>query len=78
MKYAVEYTDLFGGQANYAWCYRETFEAPADASQALLMRRAKKLMGLEGVRGQTCSAGELLEFRPYRMCTVLFVYADFS
>ena len=78
MKYVVEYTDLFGGHANYAWCYKETFEAPADASNALLMRRAKKLMGLAGVRGRTDSRDDLLEFRPYKSCTVLFVYADFS
>jgi hypothetical protein len=30
-------------------------------------------MGLTGVRGVTTHHGDMSEFRPYRMCTVLFV-----
>jgi hypothetical protein len=29
MKYAVEYTDTFAGEANYSWVRRAIIEAPA-------------------------------------------------
>ena len=38
-----------------------------------MMRKAKAEMGLTGVRGVTYHHGDMSEFRPYRMCTVLFV-----
>ncbi len=88
MGYVVEYTDTFGGEANYAWvrrakvAHREwTHFADWDGSgrrepkgyQADLMRRAKAAVGLTGVRGVTTRMGDGYEFRPYGMCTVLFV-----
>jgi hypothetical protein len=39
----------------------------------VLMTRAKASVGLAGVRGVTYDHGGALEFRPYGMCTVLFV-----
>lgn len=38
-----------------------------------LMKRAKAAVGLTGVRGRTYHHGDASEFRPYGMCTVLFV-----
>ena len=38
-----------------------------------VMRKAKEAMGLSGVRGVTTEHGDLIEFRPYRMCTVMFI-----
>lgn len=38
-----------------------------------MMKRAKAAVGLTGVRGRTYHHGDASEFRPYRMCTVLFV-----
>lgn len=38
-----------------------------------LMRRAKAEMGLTGVRGRTYHHGDMSEFRPYGMATVMFV-----
>ena len=70
MKVMIEYTDTFGGEANYAWCSRETITVSSDKG---LMRRAKRLMGLSGVRGRTYDRGDLIEFRPYRIATILFV-----
>ena len=69
----VEYTDTFGGDANYSWVQRNTLRLPTDASDRLIMRRAKALMGLTGVRGRTSDLGDGFEFRPYGECTVLFV-----
>ena len=69
----VEYTDTFGGEANYAWVRRAQIELYSRASQNAIMRRAKAAVDLSGVRGRTTSLGEGFEFRPYGMCTVLFV-----
>lgn len=89
--YDVEYTDTFGGEANYCWVKRATvtvpelthygYTGPTDGSYAKanrvanreLMKKAKAEMGLTGVRGRTAELGDTLEFRPYRMATVMFV-----
>jgi len=47
------------------------------AANREMMRLAKAEMGLTGVRGRTGHNGHYSEFRPYGMCTVLFVtYKD--
>lgn len=69
----AEYTDTFGGEANYSWVRRATLEIPRDTSDRAIMRRAKKALGLSGLRGRTYSNGDYWEFRPYRACTVLFL-----
>lgn len=68
----VEYTDTFGGEANYSWVKRETLELPQGLSDRAIMRRAKAAMGLTGVKGRSYSHGDMWEFRPYRSCTVMF------
>jgi hypothetical protein len=86
----VEYTDTFGGEANYSWVKRASVNMPelthygydggtnyAKANKVFrreLMRRAKALVGLTGVKGITSDCGDGLEFRPYGMATVLFVW----
>ena len=75
--YACEYTDTFGGEANYAWVRKATFSAPDDASRAMLLRRAKAALGLSGLRMRVTAEWETflgIEARPYGMCTVLFVF----
>ena len=69
----VEYTDTFGGEANYCWVERETLELPVGISDRAIMRRAKAAMGLSGVRGTTDSYGDGFRFVPYRSCTIMFV-----
>jgi len=87
--YDVEYTDTFGGEANYSWVRRATISVPElthygyDGSSGFvkaekianreLMKAAKAAMGLTGVRGVTYHRGDMSEFRPYRACTVMFV-----
>ena len=86
--YDVEYTDAFGGEANYSWVKRASIVVPEwpdfkgwdgngrkepKGYRATLMRRAKASMGLTGVRGVTTDFGDTIEFRPYRSCTVMFV-----
>jgi hypothetical protein len=40
------------------------------------MRRAKKAVGISGLRGKTYDYGDMIEFRPYGMATVMFVTVD--
>ncbi len=69
----VEYTDTFGGDANYCWVRRAELTLPAGISDRAIMRRAKAAVGITGLRGRTNDQGDMLEFRPYGCCTVLFV-----
>jgi len=73
MQIDIEYTDTFGGEANYGWVRRATAEVPDYSSNLAIMRAAKAEMGLTGVRGETTEHGDDLEFRPYDRNTVLFV-----
>jgi hypothetical protein len=93
-RYNVEYTDTFGGEANYSWVRRETVTMPElthfgydggtnyvaanKRASRELMRRAKAAVGLTGVRGRSVDYGDGLEFRPYGMCTVLSVTYDYA
>jgi len=72
-KMEAEYTDTFGGEANYSWVRRVAFEVPHGASNRAIMRKAKKLIGLNGLRGRTEDFGDSLTFKPYGMATVMFV-----
>lgn len=93
MTYSVEYTDTFGGEANYSWVKRASVVMPelthygydgganyARANkvyQRELMKRAKAAVGLTGARGRVESYGETIEFRPYGCATVLFITANY-
>jgi hypothetical protein len=94
MRYNVEYTDTFAGEANYCWVKRANVTMPElthygyDGSTNYvkankvytreLMRKAKLEMGLTGVRGAVWDHGDMIEFRPYGSCTVMFITADYS
>ncbi|CAB4127633.1 hypothetical protein UFOVP95_47 [uncultured Caudovirales phage] len=69
----VEYTDTFGGEANYCWVKRATFQIADHASRHAIMRQAKRLIGLTGLRGKAHDFGDMIEFRPSNSCTVMFV-----
>jgi hypothetical protein len=72
-KYTVEYTDTFGGEANYAWVKRDNFLVEPTAPLSFVKGFAKNLMGLKGVRGTWEDYGDTLKFTPRGSCTVLFV-----
>lgn len=91
--YDVEYTDTFGGEPNYAWVKRAVVSMPElthygydggtnyyKANKVFkreLMKKAKAVIGLTGMRGTVTEYGETIEFRPYRSCTVMFItYKD--
>ena len=73
MKFNIEYTDTFSGEPNYSWVERATIAAPDSITDTALMRRAKAAVGLTGARGRRMDLGDTIEFRPYGMCTVLFI-----
>ncbi len=88
-----EYTDTFGGEANYSWVRRADVAMPelthygydgatnyAKANavyQRELARKVKAAFGLSGVRGRSYWHGDQWEFRPYRSCTVVFAQFDY-
>lgn len=76
--FSIEYTDSFGGEANYAWAYRKTLELPADISDLALVRRAKAAMGLTGTRCKRSSHSDTIELRPVGTCTVCFITAEYA
>lgn len=71
-KYNVEYTDTFGGQANYSWVTRTTVEAPTLNSA---IRKAKKFAGLTNHPcRRVCAASDFgAALKPSNCCTILFV-----
>lgn len=75
MKYYAELTDTFGGEANYSWVKRYEFEAPSNASDKLLVTRAKKLLGYTGYPCRKFTMGDCIELRPANECTVIFIDA---
>lgn len=48
--FTVEYTDTFGGEANYSWVKR--VKLAGNFTEKGLMRAARRAIGLEGVRGR--------------------------
>ena len=87
--YEYEYTDTFGGDANYCWVKRGKVHVPElthygydglygytkanKAQRVQIMRKVKAELGITGVRGVTHEHGDMIEFRPYGMATVLFI-----
>lgn len=73
MKYDIEYTDTFAGQANYCWVKRATLMVCDDASNRAIVRRAKRELGLNGIAGRLEYYGNSWAFYPYRSATVMFI-----
>lgn len=67
----VEYTDTFGGEANYCWVRRELLHFSEGASKAHVKRRLKAAMRITGMGGKWSDHGDQLEFRPYGTQTIL-------
>ena len=67
MKANIEYTDLFSGEANYAWVKRFDFDC-IDMTDLQITRRAKKELGISGKR-----AVRSIDLARYFDSTVMFV-----
>ena len=70
--YQIEFTDTFGGDPNYSWVQRESFEAPEGATCRTLVRRGKAALNMTG-RHVTCDFGDSIELRFPGECTVAFI-----
>ena len=72
MKYLVEYTDLFCGDANYSWARRATIDAPDNATDAGLIRKAKQALGIKERHVKRSHHGDDVEIR-FGTSRVLFI-----
>ncbi len=72
--YNVELTDTFGGEANYSWVTRKAILVTDDLTDLKLVRRAKNILGISGLRGVTESYGDMIKFKPYKECIVMFIH----
>ena len=70
--YFIEITDTFGGQANYSWVEKHYIEA----EDKNVVRRAKNLIGWNGVRCNRYDHGDLIELRPRHQCVVAFIQRE--
>ena len=68
----IEVTDLFGGEANYAWVERSKLRVPDGISDLALVRRIKSAAGYSGIRGRTYVSGGSVEIRFPGRCVVIF------
>ena len=73
MKVSVTQTDTFGGEANYSWANRYEFIIHNTASQRNIVRKAKALAGMTGVKSDTYDYGESLTIKPRGYNQVIFV-----
>ena len=64
MKVTVTQTDTFNGEANYSWANRYEFAINGEASQRNIVRKAKFLAGMTGVKADTYDYGESLTIKP--------------
>ena len=71
--FKVEYTDTFGGQANYSWCDRETVSLSDCATDRQIVLACKEAMGLSGVKCDREDRGETTILRPRGLCTVMHI-----
>lgn len=70
--YKFEYTDTFGGEANYSWVNRGEVRA-GNTIQAAKLARSE--LGLTGVKGDVkMNQGDEFWWSPRGSCTILFVY----
>jgi len=73
MKVVVTQTDTFGGEANYAWANRYEFAINQNASQRNIIRKAKALAGMTGVKADTYDYDTGLTIKPRGYNQVIFV-----
>jgi hypothetical protein len=77
-RWDVEETDTFGDKwsGNYCWVNRHTFDMPDDAPDVSVVRKAKELVGLTGVKCDKQDAGDTIMLSP-RNNTVVFITPRF-
>jgi len=89
MQFSYEYTDTFGGEANYSWVKRGNVHVPelthygyngsngyarANKTQSReVVRLVKAALGLTGVKCRRETWGDTLVLYPLGECSVIFI-----
>ena len=69
-KYTYEYTDTFGGDANYSWVKRGEVMAK---NMNHAVRLTKTALDLNNVICKRDSIGDMVTLRPRCSCTIVFI-----
>jgi len=72
MKFQAELTDTFGGEANYSWVERREWIGSREDSDAKLIRKAKKELGITG-RHKKEDWGDTIALRFSGANVILFI-----
>lgn len=89
LDFEYEYTDTFGGEANYSWVNRGRVTMPelthygydgqygyTKANKVMereLVKQVKAKLGLTGVRCKRTTHGDSIELRPCGTNTIIFI-----
>ena len=73
IKYNIEYTDTFNGEANYSWVLRNKLYVDEKITELQLVRKAKKLVNITNVRCKRIKYEDTIVLYPYNSATVLFI-----
>jgi hypothetical protein len=73
IEFEFEHTDTFGGEANYSWVTRKIIKLPRDISDQKLVRRAKRELGLTGIRHTREDMGETIKLKLHGYHQVVFI-----
>jgi len=73
MKCAVTITDTFGGEANYGWVNFHQFNVKDTISQRSIVRKAKSLANMTGVKADTYDYGDSITIKPRGYNQIIFV-----
>lgn len=68
----IEYTDTFGGEANYSWCRRAELEFKDGASDRSIIRALKAEVGMVG-RHRKSVFGAEIRLDEVGACRVAFI-----
>lgn len=73
MKCAVTITDTFGGEPNYGWVNFHQFDVKDTISQRSIVRKAKALANMTGVKADTYDYGDSVTIKPRGYNQIIFV-----
>jgi hypothetical protein len=76
MNCTIELTDTFGGEANYSWVDRKTFCIDG-LSEKQVIRKARKLVGLTGVKTVKTDFGEMIQWDFPNACVRAFLIFNY-
>jgi hypothetical protein len=71
--FEFEYTDTFNGETNYGWVKRAEFDFPANVSNSILLRKAKRVFNIHLLHKPVNKCGDLLTYDFYKAHTRLFI-----